>query len=186
MNQKDDLKIFTVQLNSVLSNITLRRYLAEQLAHKLDKDIGKMFQFVSKAHQDIARGLTREEAEEVAEICRKAGLEASIIEVRPIFQRAIEIENQLPPEISRGRDYSSPVRGPRMGGLLSQGFESPYVTMLFCPRKTVRDLLNGPYKNCNLSPLVFVHTHFLCLRYSSTFRHLYLQRYMQRVNICQK
>ncbi|MDZ7704033.1 MAG: Yip1 family protein [Trueperaceae bacterium] len=175
MPNENDARTYSVELTAAPESREDRIAAAKQLAKEVGADAKKVFQLISSAPKTISRSMSRDDAESMAELCRDAGLEVSVVAAEPETERwapATKVVQQArqggapqgrtqtrtqaePPagELSSAPSASRPTERPTgtptetehkpsvsIGGMRSS---SPYVTILFAPRRTMRYVLEA-------------------------------------------
>ncbi|MEM7734820.1 MAG: Yip1 family protein [Deinococcota bacterium] len=174
MMNSGNTQMFAVQLSSVVEDEAKRMSAAEVLAQELGVEPDKVFKLISSAPKKISQAMPQVDAENMAALCKSAGLEVDIIAAQPkrpaparpqprpapvAAQPTRTASAQAAPSRSassqreRGGASSSSKGG--LGGLPPFG-TNPYLTMLTRPKDTLRSLLDGQYQNSDLSLAILV------------------------------
>lgn len=170
MPSQRDTTTYSVELTAAPESREERIATAKQLAKEVGADAKKVFQLISNAPKTISRSMSRDDAESMAELCRDAGLEVSVVAAKPETERwapATKVVQQAqqggaprgrtqtrtqaePPagEPSPVPSASRPTSRPTETSTETEGRPSvsiggsPYVTILSKPRRTMRYVLD--------------------------------------------
>ncbi|MEM6431993.1 MAG: hypothetical protein AAF708_22330, partial [Deinococcota bacterium] len=136
MSDGNNEKAFVIRLDSVIANPLVRQDIAKKLADELGISENNVYELISEAPQIISATMTQEEAEAMATSCRDAGLEVSLM---PTSQTAKLAFPQQATRITASNNGVTPNK--ILGSLPPFGLNSPYITIHFKPRETMRTLL---------------------------------------------
>lgn len=146
---------------------------AEALAEALNADPDRVQKLLNSAPKKISSAMAKEDAEAMATLCRKAGLQVSLIPIASRRPAARAPSSESPSSRAASRSSPQPSRPPATPPrppasserrtspptdttvtIAGTVISSPYITVLFAPRQTMRQVLEISSANSDLKIVV--------------------------------